>query len=95
MATPASPEFKPVVEYSPEQTRRLLGLSDEEFDNLTEIFALRNPPVLSRNLDDLAFPGVMVELDPDVADWEGFSIEDAVSFEDAYEANADLIEIEG
>jgi hypothetical protein len=45
--------------------------------------------VVSPRLDDLAFPGVVVELSPEEADSEGLSVEDAVSFEDAYEANAD------
>jgi hypothetical protein len=32
---------------------------------------------------------VVVELSPEDADSEGLSVEDAVSFKDAYEANAD------
>lgn len=46
--------------------------------------------VVSRNLDDLAIPGVAVEIAPDTADSLGVVIEDAVDLDDAIDANLDL-----
>ena len=48
------------------------------------------PPVLTSSLDDLFIPGVIVEVDPDVADEHGAFLEYAVSEADAWDANGDL-----
>jgi hypothetical protein len=49
-------------------------------------------PVLSSNLDDLLIPGVMVEVDADVADEYGAFEELALSEADAWDANGDTAE---
>lgn len=49
-------------------------------------------PVLSSNLDDLLIPGVMVEVDADVADEYGAFEELALSETDAWDANGDTTE---
>lgn len=47
-------------------------------------------PIISENLDDLLTPGVIVEVDPDVAEDLGAFLETALSEEDAWESNIDL-----
>jgi type IV secretion system protein VirB1 len=47
-------------------------------------------PVLSSSLDDLLIPGVMVEVDADVADEHGAFEEHALSEAEAWDANGDL-----
>lgn len=48
--------------------------------------ALPLPPILSRDLDGLGTPGVMVEVTREQAEAMGLCEDDAVSFEDAWEA---------
>ena len=52
-------------------------------------------PLVSQTLDDALVPGVMVELDAAAAEAAGAFEETALSEADAWEANADLIDIEG
>lgn len=47
-------------------------------------------PVISRNLEDLDTPGVIVEVDPEEAEDLGAFLETALSAEDAWESNVDL-----
>lgn len=47
-------------------------------------------PRLSLDPDDLTVPGVIVEVDPDDADAAGAFLEDAVNFDDAWDANSEL-----
>jgi hypothetical protein len=49
----------------------------------------RPDPLVSLSLDDLMTPGVMVEVDPDVAGELGAFEETALSEDDAWDANAD------
>ena len=52
-------------------------------------------PLMSQTLDDALVPGVMVELDIAAAEAGGAFEETALSEADAWDANADLIGIEG
>jgi type IV secretion system protein VirB1 len=52
-------------------------------------------PLVSQTLDDALVPGVMVELDAAAAEAAGAFEETALSEADAWDANADLIGIEG
>jgi hypothetical protein len=45
--------------------------------------------VLSDSLDDIDLPGVIVEVDPEIADQLGAFQEDALDEEAAWDANAD------
>lgn len=47
-------------------------------------------PQLSNSLDDLATPGVIVEVTAEVAEAEGLVFDDAVDFDTAMDANADI-----
>ena len=47
--------------------------------------------VISQSLDDLVIPGVIVEVDPDIAESMGAFEEDALDDETAWESNIDLI----
>lgn len=49
-----------------------------------------DPVVVSRSLGDLTSPGVVVEVDAEQAEQLGAFEEDALTAEDAWEANADL-----
>ena len=55
----------------------------------------KTDPLVSRTLDDALVPGVMVELDAAAAEAAGAFEETALSEADAWDANADLIGIEG
>jgi len=46
-------------------------------------------PLVSSSLEDLLIPGVMVEVDPDVADDLGAFEEHALSEAEAWESNGD------
>lgn len=46
-------------------------------------------PQRSSNLDDLATPGVIVELSPEDMEAEGLMVDDTVDFATALDANAD------
>ena len=50
----------------------------------------RYDPLVTQNLADLTTPGVVVEVDPDVAEALGAFEETALSEADAWDANADL-----
>ncbi len=52
---------------------------------------LKVMPVISTDMKDLLVPGVMVEVDAATAEYYGAFVETALSEEDAWEANADLI----
>ena len=47
-------------------------------------------PLVTQNLADLTTPGVVVEVDPDVAEALGAFEETALSEADAWDANADI-----
>ena len=47
-------------------------------------------PIISSSLDDLLTPGVMVEVDPDVADAYGAFEESALGEADAWDSNEDI-----
>jgi len=47
-------------------------------------------PIVSSSLDDLLTPGVMVEIDVDVADAYGAFEESALDEADAWDSNGDL-----
>ena len=47
-------------------------------------------PVVSLDIADIAVPGVIVEVDPDMADELGAFHEDALTDADAWESNIDL-----
>jgi hypothetical protein len=51
-------------------------------------------PLVSLDLNDLVTPGVVVELTPDEAEAEGLTIEDALTAQEAMDANDDLGEQE-
>lgn len=51
---------------------------------------LNDPPLVSRNLADLATSGVVVEVDPDEADRLGLPDEDAITEDEAFEANREI-----
>lgn len=64
--------------------------------NTTDILIPYSPqPIVSRDLNDLAFPGVIVELTPEQLGYEGLCVEDAISFEDAFAANVEELDVEG
>jgi hypothetical protein len=50
----------------------------------------RTDAVVSESMTDLITPGVVVELDPDEAEFYGPFQEDALDEETAWESNADL-----
>ena len=52
-------------------------------------------PVLSQTIDDLAVPGVVVEVDPDTADLMGAFEETALSAEDAFASQLDMVAADG
>lgn len=47
--------------------------------------------VISQNVDDMLIPGVIVEVDPDMADRLGAFEDDALDDDAAWESNIDLI----
>ncbi|MCT2388874.1 hypothetical protein [Erwinia pyrifoliae] len=49
-------------------------------------------PMLTSNSEELMTPGVMIDVAPDDADQMGAFIETAVSEDEAWEANSDLID---
>lgn len=49
-------------------------------------------PMLTSNSEELMTPGVMIDVAPNEADQMGAFIETAVSEDDAWEANSDLID---
>ncbi len=49
-------------------------------------------PMLTSNSEELMTPGVMIDVAPNDADQMGAFIETAVSEDDAWEANSDLID---
>lgn len=64
--------------------------------NITDTLIPYGPqPIVSRDLNDLAFPGVVVELTPEQLAHEGLCFEDAISFEDAFAANVEELDDEG
>lgn len=48
------------------------------------------PPIVSKTIDDIATPGVSVEVEPDEAERLGAFEEDALTDSDAVEANRDI-----
>lgn len=50
----------------------------------------RHSPIVSTDYADFLTPGVVIELDPDQADDLGAFHEDALSLDDALDANADV-----
>ncbi len=52
--------------------------------------AFHRMPIISVNIDDLATPGVLVEMVQDDADRLGAFRERALSFEDAFDATIEL-----
>jgi type IV secretion system protein VirB1 len=52
-------------------------------------------PVISTNIDDILIPGVQVELTAEEAEQLGAFEETALSEEDAWESNCDLVSEEG
>ena len=52
-------------------------------------------PIHSSSISDAETPGVVVDLDQDTAEREGAFEESALSEEEAWEANADLVRMLG
>jgi len=52
-------------------------------------------PVISTNIDDILIPGVQVELTAEEAEQLGAFEETALSEEDAWESNCDLVSEDG
>lgn len=53
------------------------------------------PPVLSQTIKDLDVPGVLVEVDPDLADAMGAFEETALSLDDAMASQLDMVAADG
>ena len=53
--------------------------------------ATRMNAVISQNVGDMLIPGVIVEVDPDMADRMGAFEDDALDDDAAWESNIDLI----
>lgn len=48
------------------------------------------PPIVSRTIDDIDTPGVVVEVDQDEAEQWGAFTEDAIDFDAALESNVEV-----
>jgi hypothetical protein len=54
------------------------------------MFPLSKPTITSRNVQDIKVPRVTIEFDQDEAERLGAFAEDAVTDDEAYQANGDL-----
>ena len=65
--------------------------TDSEYPPVTRV---TRDPVISNDIRDLLTPGVQVEVDPEEAERLGAFEETALSEEDAWDSNADLVDLD-